>query len=120
MRLDLPRYVGEADAAEDMPVLAQAPRVRTGQTVLVVDDEPTICMLVTEVLKNLGYAAVEAPDGPSGLNILWSGARIDLLVTDVGLPNGMNGHQLTDAARHPAEPQGAVHHRLRRERRDRQ
>ncbi|MFC3124182.1 PAS domain-containing protein [Pseudoroseomonas globiformis] len=99
MRLYLPRHVGEADATEDMPTLARSPRAETGQTVLVVDDEPTIRMLVTEVLENLGYAAVEAGDGASGLGILRSGARIDLLVTDVGLPNGMNGRQMADAAR---------------------
>jgi signal transduction histidine kinase len=99
MRLYLPRHVGEAEAAEDMPNLAQAPRAAAGQTVLVVDDEPTIRMLVREVLEDLGYAAVEAADGASGLSILRSDARIDLLVTDVGLPGGMNGRQLADAAR---------------------
>jgi PAS domain S-box-containing protein len=99
MRLYLPRHVGEAEAAEDMPNLAQAPRAAAGQTVLVVDDEPTIRMLVREVLEDLGYAAVEAADGASGLGILRSDARIDLLVTDVGLPGGMNGRQLADAAR---------------------
>jgi CheY-like chemotaxis protein len=56
-------------------------------------------MLVTEVLEDLGYAAVEAEDGPSGLKILQSKGRIDLLITDVGLPRGMNGRQLADAGR---------------------
>ncbi|MFC7608220.1 response regulator [Teichococcus aestuarii] len=51
------------------------------------------------MLEDLGYAAVEAADGASGLSILRSDARIDLLVTDVGLPGGMNGRQLADAAR---------------------
>ena len=67
--------------------------------VLVVDDEPTVRMLVMEVLEELGYAALEAADGASGLKILQSDARIDLLVTDVGLPGGMNGRQMADAAR---------------------
>jgi CheY-like chemotaxis protein len=67
--------------------------------VLVVDDEPTVRMLVTEVLEELGYAALEAADGPTGLRLLQSDARIDLLVTDVGLPGGMNGRQMADAAR---------------------
>lgn len=56
-------------------------------------------MLVTEVLEDLGYIAIEAADGPAGLKILQSDARIDLLVTDVGLPGGMNGRQLADQAR---------------------
>ena len=64
---------------------------------------------------------IEADDGPSALKVLQSDARIDLLVTDVGLPGGMNGRQLADAARaHAAGAQGAVHHRLCRERRRRQ
>ncbi len=69
------------------------------RTVLVVDDEPTVRLLVTEVLVELGYTSLEAADGPSGLDILRSGEQIDLLVTDVGPPGGMNGHQLADAAR---------------------
>ncbi|PWC26429.1 PAS domain S-box protein [Teichococcus aestuarii] len=99
VRLYLPRHIGEAEAAEDLPNLSQAPRAEMGQTVLVVDDEPTIRLLVMEVLEDLGYAAVEAVDGASGLDILRSDAWIDLLVTDVGLPGGMNGRQLADAAR---------------------
>ncbi len=64
-----------------------------------VDDEPTVRMLVTEVLEDLGYTAIEAADGASGLKVLQSDVRIDLLVTDVGLPGGMNGRQVADAAR---------------------
>ena len=56
-------------------------------------------MLVMEVLEELGYAAIEAADGASGLKVLRSDARIDLLVSDVGLPGGMNGRQMADAAR---------------------
>jgi CheY-like chemotaxis protein len=55
-------------------------------------------MLVTETLQDLGYAALEAGDGSAALAILESDARIDLLVTDVGLP-GLNGRQLAEAAR---------------------
>jgi len=55
--------------------------------------------LVCEVLEDLGYAAVEAGDAREGLRILQSGRPIELLITDVGLPNGMNGRQLADAAR---------------------
>jgi CheY-like chemotaxis protein len=67
--------------------------------VLVVDDEPVVRMLAAEVLLDLGYTAIEASDGASGLKVLESDARIDLLLTDVGLPGGMNGRQLADAAR---------------------
>jgi len=51
-----------------------------------------------EELKELGYRAIEAVDGPKGLEVLQSRRRIDLLITDIGLP-GLNGRQLADAAR---------------------
>ncbi len=51
------------------------------------------------VLAEAGYRTLEAPDGPAALKILQSGARIDLLITDVGLPGGMNGRQVADAGR---------------------
>ena len=95
----LPRHLGKADTAEDVPELADAPRAQQGETVLVVDDEPTVRMLVTEVLEDLGYIAIEAADGAAGLKVLQSDVRVDLLVTDVGLPGGMNGRQVADAAR---------------------
>ena len=97
--LYLPRHHGEAQEADGPGELAEAPRAGQGETVLVVDDEPTVRMLVTEVLEDLGYTAIEAADGSAGLRVLQSDARIDLLVTDVGLPGGMNGRQLADAAR---------------------
>ncbi len=97
-RLYLPRYRGEKceDPApgQDLGALMADP----GETVLVVDDEATVRMLVVETLDELGYAAIEAADGQAGLTILQSKARVDLLVTDVGLP-GLNGRQLADAAR---------------------
>jgi len=97
--LYLPRHLGDAEEAESAPDLAGAPRAGQGETVLVVDDEPTVRMLVTEVLEDLGYTAIEAADGAAGLKVLQSDVRIDLLVTDVGLPGGMNGRQMADAAR---------------------
>ena len=56
-------------------------------------------MLIVDVLEEAGYAALEASTAPSGLRILQSDARIDLLITDVGLPGGMNGRQVADAGR---------------------
>ncbi|MFF8802883.1 MULTISPECIES: response regulator [unclassified Methylobacterium] len=98
VRLYLPRYLGEVDA--DVPVAGGSlPRSEQGETVLVVDDEPSVRMLVTDVLGDLGYVAIEAADSVAGLKVLESNTRIDLLVTDVGLPGGMNGRQMADAAR---------------------
>ena len=95
----LPRHLGEAEAGEGAAELSDLPRAVQGETVLVVDDEPTVRMLVVEVLADLGYTALEAGDGPAGLKLLNSDVRIDLLVTDVGLPGGMNGRQVAEAAR---------------------
>ena len=95
----LPRHYGAEDVPDAPADRRDTPRAEVGETVLVVDDEPTVRMLVSDVLSDLGYAALEAKDGPSGLKILQSGTRVDLLVTDVGLPGGMNGRQIADAAR---------------------
>jgi CheY-like chemotaxis protein len=95
----LPRHVGEAEAGETEEAAEEPPRAEAGETVLVVDDEPTVRMLVAEVLTDLGYTAIEAADGAAGLKVLNSDLRIDLLITDVGLPGGMNGRQVADAAR---------------------
>lgn len=97
--LYLPRHVGNLLALEVARDLSDAPRAEIGESVLVVDDEPTVRMLVAEVLGELGYAAIEAADGAAGIKVLQSKARVDLLITDVGLPNGMNGRQMADQAR---------------------
>jgi CheY-like chemotaxis protein len=97
IRLYLPRYLGERTLAEAEGDAARAER-GDGQTILVVDDEPSVRLLVRDVLDELGYDVVEAETGAAGLEILQSARRIDLLVTDVGLPGGMNGRQLADAA----------------------
>ena len=99
VRIYLPRFRGELVEEDAPPARIEAPRAAAARTVLVVDDEPSVRMLVTEVLDELGYSAIEAPDGASGLKILQSDARIDMVVTDVGLPGGMNGRQMADAAR---------------------
>ena len=97
--LYLPRHLGDAVDAEPAEALPRASRAARDETVLVVDDEPTVRMLVAEVLEDLGYTAIEAADGTAALKVLHSDARIDLLVTDVGLPGGLNGRQVADAAR---------------------
>ncbi len=97
--LYLPRHYGEADEDDVARKLAEAGRAGQGETVLIVDDEPSVRMLVTEVLEDLGYTAIEAADSVAGLKVLQSDVRIDLLVTDVGLPGGMNGRQMADAGR---------------------
>ena len=95
----LPRHYGEI-AGDGASRKADAlPRSEQGETVLVVDDEPIVRMLVKDILDELGYVAIEAGDSATGLKVLQSDVRIDLLVTDVGLPGGLNGRQMADAAR---------------------
>jgi len=98
VKIYLPRYHGTLEADEPSSGLGDLQRAETGETVLVVEDEPVVRALIVEVLGDLGYQVIEAADGPSGLRYLESQRRVDLLVTDVGLP-GLNGRQLADYAR---------------------
>ncbi|MBB3937804.1 hybrid sensor histidine kinase/response regulator [Aureimonas phyllosphaerae] len=94
----LPRH-DEEEAIEAVAPITLHRGDNAGRTVLVVDDEPLVRMLVVDAVEDLGFSAIEAEDGVEALEALRSGASIDLLVTDVGLPNGMNGRQVADAAR---------------------
>ena len=98
-KIYLPRHHGDAETADEVVAPATLTRTSTSETVLVVDDEPTVRMLVADTLAELGYQAIEAADAASGLKVLASDARIDLLITDVGLPGGMNGKEMADIAR---------------------
>ena len=94
--LYLPRHQAEAELEALPPT--ERPRAEHGETVLVVEDDVTVRMVMLDVLEDLGYGALEAVDAKTAIPFLESGRRIDLLVTDVGLP-GMNGRQLAEVAR---------------------
>ena len=95
--LFLPRFIGEIKAPEALnPTLL--PFANAGETVLIVEDDPAVRVLVCAVLKELGYAFVEASDANTALPIIESAQRIDLLISDVGLP-GMNGRQMAEIGR---------------------
>jgi signal transduction histidine kinase len=96
--LYLPRHLGDEEPELAPPTLVHA-AVDQRCTILVVDDEPTLRMLVADSLEEIGWAAFEAADGPAALKILEANPGIDLLITDVGLPGGLNGRQVADAAR---------------------
>ncbi len=97
--LYLPRHLGDAIQPDTHADPLQLTPTDAGETVLIVDDEPSIRLLLSEVLQELGYTVVEAGDSVAGLGLLQSAARIDLLISDVGLPGGMNGRQMADAGR---------------------
>jgi signal transduction histidine kinase/PAS domain-containing protein len=98
MCLYLPRFAGSV-ADETLTDVDLLPHADGSETVLVVEDENTIRQLVVEVLEGAGYRVITADTGAGALRLLDSGARVDLLLTDVGLPGGMNGRQIADAAR---------------------
>jgi CheY-like chemotaxis protein len=100
VRLFLPRHERREAAAEEeraAPLVLE--RADRGATVLLVDDEAAVRGPTAERLRELGHRVLEAADGPAALRLLGDGVRVDLLVTDVGLPGGMNGRQLAEAAR---------------------
>ncbi len=86
-------------AAATVAMAAKSMPLGAGETVLVVEDDPSVRLLVLEVLNELGYTACEAADAKEAMPIIVSDRRIDLMVSDVGLP-GMNGRQLAVMARH--------------------
>ena len=96
--LYLPLHAGSLDA---LPARAEAPsreQGARGEHILVVEDDAAVRLLVVEVLGDLGYQVMEATEANAAMALIQSDARIDLLVSDVGLP-GMNGRQLADLAR---------------------
>ena len=96
VKLYLPRHAGPL-AEGDVSPMTRAPS-GDGETVLLVEDDSSVRLLIGEVLRDLGYACIEASDGQSAMPILVSDTRLDLMITDVGLP-GLNGRQLAEIAR---------------------
>ena len=97
VKLYLPRFQGES-LPHTPADTEQAPNAVEGETVLIVEDDPAVRVLVSAVLSELGYGFVEAGDADGAMPILDSEQRIDLLISDVGLP-GMNGRQLAEIGR---------------------
>ncbi len=98
VKLYLPRLHSEEDVAlpEPAPV---APRSVGADTILVVEDDEDVRANTTGILRELGYTVLEAPAAAAALQLVESRPEIRLLFTDIGLPGGMNGRQLADAAR---------------------
>ena len=98
VRICLPRATGEQDG----PAVSAAPRMTlpTGnETILVVDDSPEMRQVAERHLRFLGYSVLTAEHGPAALALLRAGAPVDLLFTDIAMPEGLDGFQLADAAR---------------------
>jgi two-component system CheB/CheR fusion protein len=95
-RLFLPRMTTDSSTVEESLAL---PVVHgRGETVLVVEDNAALRRVVVRQLSELGYQVVEAENGAAGLQLLEE-QSIDLLLTDVVMPGGVNGHELARRAR---------------------
>ncbi len=92
----LPRY---RDPRGEPPGGGKAAPAHPGHTVLLVEDEPMVRMLLGEALGEIGCDTIEASDGVGGLRVMQDDKPVDLLITDIGLPGGINGRQLAEAAR---------------------
>jgi PAS domain S-box-containing protein len=95
--IHLPRYIGGVPAKIEDEVETQVAVAEVRKTILLVDDEALVRMVLAEELEDLGYTIVEAGDAQQAMKLINEVGKIDLLLTDVGLPNGMNGRQLADA-----------------------
>jgi PAS domain S-box-containing protein len=99
----LPRHGGPPTEMEPLNSTTGTWPSLHSETILIVDDEPTVRMLVSEAMTDAGYRVVEAVDGPTALRLLESSARFDVLITDFSLPGGLTGRQLVDVARRKRE-----------------
>jgi CheY-like chemotaxis protein len=99
--IHLPRHLASVNDVAEVAISAESgsQEAPANAVVLVVEDEPDVRMVIVDLLEDIGYTVLAADDGASGLRIVDSQTRIDLLVSDVGLPGGLNGRQLADAAR---------------------
>jgi len=98
VKLYLPRLTADAPD-EDVDRAPQTIVRGRGETILVVEDEPAVRDYSASSLRDLGYRVLAAADGKAALRLLARDETIALLFTDVGLPGGMTGRQLADAAR---------------------
>jgi PAS domain S-box-containing protein len=101
VRLLLPRHVVDSPVVDTGVVDAPLEAASRKGVVLVVDDEADIRSIMSEVLQLQGYTVLQAADAPQALRLLQDvrAQGPDMLVTDIGLPNGMNGRQLADQVR---------------------
>jgi PAS domain S-box-containing protein len=99
VKLYLPRLATAPGQGESDERVAAAPIARRGETILVVEDDDDVRAHSVDILRELGYRVIAAPDGASALRVLETEPQVKLLFTDVGLPGGLNGRHLAEEAR---------------------
>jgi PAS domain S-box-containing protein len=95
VKLFLPRAL--QNAVDIDTVAVETPRGQ-GETILVVEDDTTVRLIISDALQDLGYTILVAPDARAAIPLLKSTQRIDLLISDVVLPH-INGRKLAEMAR---------------------
>ncbi len=96
VKIYLPRFYGAEEVAAP-EVVNVARDGSLAETILVVEDDPRVRVFSTEALRELGYSVLSAVNGPDALRQIDAGAKIDLLFTDMVMPE-MNGRQLAELA----------------------
>ena len=113
IKIYLPRLIGSDEEPAEMPAKSPAMVRGSGETILVVEDEPDLRAYTVEALRDLGYRVLEAADGREALEIVEQHPEIELLFTDVVLAGG---HERARARRRgcqaQARPAGSVHDRV--------
>jgi signal transduction histidine kinase len=99
VRLYLPRVSGHAAELPEPAAGEEPHQSAAGETVLVVEDDPGVLEMAVESLVELGYAVEAATNGPDALERMRGGGKIDLLFSDIVMPDGMNGVELALKAR---------------------
>jgi CheY-like chemotaxis protein len=95
----MPRLVDESKEKINQAARSPLQAGTREEIILVVEDDEDVRANTTTMLRELGYGVLEASDGPAALRIIEGRPDVDLLFTDIGLPNGLNGRQLSDEAR---------------------
>jgi PAS domain S-box-containing protein len=99
VKIYLPRLIADGSAVEAAAAPRAAPIHGGTESILVVEDHEDLRAFSTGILRDLGYRVLEAGNGRSALEVLQAAHDVDLLFTDVVLPDGMDGRRLADEAR---------------------
>ncbi len=105
VKIYLPKMIDVASAVQesDQTRRTELPSAREGETILVVEDDNDVRNYTVTSLRELGYRVLEAVDAVSGMQVIESEANISLLLTDLGLPGGIDGKTLADRAQQARE-----------------
>jgi CheY-like chemotaxis protein len=98
VKIYLPRYFGPDEHAREAESVSDDEKAIGTETILVVEDDDALRLYTVEILNDLGYSVLAAPNGAAALEMIERRHDIDLLFTDIVMPGGMNGRQLADEA----------------------